>query len=101
LENKDRQEAIRKKGFDMNGAADYSETTDYGKIKVGLKTLEDAIIDLGFYKKVEGRRCIDKRVVLRAIIDKDYRAIRVISDYFYRTNGIYQRIVNYYATMYR
>ena len=101
MENKDRQEAIRKKGFDMNGAADYSETTDYGKIKVGLKTLEDAIIDLGFYKKVEGRRCIDKRVVLRAIIDKDYRAIRVISDYFYRTNGIYQRIVNYYATMYR
>jgi len=101
LENKDRQEAIRKKGFDMNGAADYSEKVDYGKIKVGLKTLEDAIIDLGFYKKVEGRRCIDKRTVLRAIIDKDYRAIRVISDYFYRTNGIYQRIVNYYATMYR
>lgn len=101
MENKDRQEAIRKKGFDMNGAADYSEQVDYGKIKVGLKTLEDAIIDLGFYKKVEGRRCIDKRAVLRAIIDKDYRAIRVISDYFYRTNGIYQRIVNYYATMYR
>ena len=40
MENKERQEAIREKGFDMNGA------TDYGKIKVGIKTLEDAIIDL-------------------------------------------------------
>ena len=27
--------------------------------------------------------------------------IRIISDFFYRTNGIYQRIINYYATMYR
>lgn len=95
MENKDRQEAIREKGFDMNGA------TDYGKIKVGIKTLEDAIIDLGFYKKIDGRRAFDKRVIMRAIIDRDYRAIRIISDYFYRTNGIYQRIVNYYATMYR
>ena len=95
LENKDRQEAIRDKGFDMNGAA------DYGKIKVGIKTLEDAIIDLGFYKKIDGRRCIDKRAVMRAIMDRDYHAIRMISDYFYRIDGIYQRLVNYYATMYR
>jgi len=95
LDKQERQEAIREKGFDMNGAA------DYGKIKVGIKTLEDAIIDLGFYKKVEGRHCFDKRMIMRAIIDKDYRAIKIISDYFYRTNGIYQRIVNYYATMYR
>ena len=94
-DNKDRQEAIREKGFDMNGAA------DYGKIKVGIKTLEDAIINLGFYKKFGERFYFDKRAVMRAIIDRDYRAIRIISDYFYRTNGIYQRIVNYYATMYR
>ena len=95
MENKERQEAIREKGFDMNGA------TDYGKIKVGIKTLEDAIIDLGFYKKCGERRYFDKRMIMKAIIDRDYRAIRIISDYFYRTNGIYQRVVNYYATMYR
>ena len=95
MDNKDRQEAIREKGFDMNGA------TDYGKIKVGIKTLEDAIINLGFYRKFGERGYFDKRMIMRAIIDRDYRAIRIISDYFYRTNGIYQRIVNYYATMYR
>ena len=95
MENKERQEAIREKGFDMNGA------TDYGKIKVGIKTLEDAIIDLGFYKKCGEKRYFDKRMIMKAIIDRDYRAIRIISDFFYRTNGIYQRIVNYYATIYR
>ena len=95
MENKDRQEAIREKGFDMNGA------TEYGKIKVGIKTLEDAILDLGFCKKVGEKRFFDKRAIMRAIIERDYRAIRIISDFFYRTNGIYQRIVNYYASMYR
>ena len=103
MSNKDRQEAIREKGFDMNGATDYSKI-EYGKIKVGIKTLEDAIIDLGYYKKF-GReylgRYFNKYEIMRAIIEKDYRALRVISDFFYRANGIYQRIVNYYATMYR
>ena len=96
MENKDRQKAIRDKGFNMNG------TTDYGKIKVGLKTLEDAILNLGNYKRIKDHRCFfDKATIIKAIADKDYRALRIISDYFYRTNGIYQRIVNYYATMYR
>lgn len=32
---------------------------------------------------------------------KDVPLIRKISDYFYRTNGIYQKAVNYYASMYK
>ena len=102
MENKDRQDAIREKGFAFNG----NGTTEYGKIKVGVKTLEDAVINLGSYKKLwrrhsESMRFYDKFEILRAIAEKDYHKIRVISDFFYRTNGIYQRIVNYYATMYR
>ena len=104
MENKDRQDAIRKKGFSFSGSRD--GTTEYGKIKVGVKTLEDAVINLGSYKKLwrkygETARFYDKFEILRAIAEKDYHKIRVISDFFYRTNGIYQRIVNYYATMYR
>jgi hypothetical protein len=104
LENKDRQDAIREKGFSFSGNRD--GTTEYGKIKVGVKTLEDAVINLGSYKKLwrrhsESMRFYDKFEILRAIAEKDYHKIRVISDFFYRTNGIYQRIVNYYATMYR
>lgn len=104
MENKDRQDAIREKGFSFSGSRD--GTTEYGKIKVGVKTLEDAVINLGSYKKLwrkygETARFYDKFEILRAIAEKDYHKIRVISDFFYRTNGIYQRIVNYYATMYR
>ena len=99
MENKDRQEAIREKGFAMDG----NSTTEYGKIKIGVKTLEDAILNLGSYSRIDEyfRRFYHKPDILKAIAEKDYRALRAISDFFYRTNGIYQRIVNYYATMYR
>ena len=99
--SEERQREIREKGFSFSPKDDGTPASNYGKIKVGAKTLEDAIIELGFYKKLDGRRMHDKRAIMRAIIDRDYRSIRLISDYFYRTNGIYQRIVNYYATMYR
>ena len=94
----ERQEQIREKGFSMNGSS------QYGKIKVGTKILEDAVINLGTYPKLKDTSCLrfyDKVAILRAIAEKDIRAIRAISDFFYRTNGIYQRIVNYYSTMYR
>lgn len=96
--NKERQEQIREKGFSMNGSS------QYGSIKVGTKTLEDAVINLGAYQKLKDTSCLrfyDKIAILRAIAENDVKAIRAISDFFYRTNGIYQRIVNYYATMYR
>lgn len=99
MENKDRQDAIREKGFSMAG----NSTTEYGKIKVGVKTIEDAILNLGAYRRIDigCGRYFDKHDILKAIATRDYRLIRAISDFFYRTNGIYQRICNYYATMYR
>lgn len=78
--------------------------TDYGKMKVGVKTVDDAIIDLGLYPQLEGiagRRFITKKDILNAAINRDYKMIRIISDFFYRTNGIYQSLVDFYATMYR
>ncbi len=90
------QEAIHAKGFDMvNGPA-----TEYNKLKVGLKTVQDAVLELGTLK--DGRReFFNKKDIMRALADRDLRALRAISNYFYRTNGIYQKVVDYYATMYR
>ena len=88
-----RQDAIRSKGFDMGG-------TTYGKIKIGTKSLEDAVLNLGSIQK-ETRNTINKSVIYRALIDNDVEKLREISNYFYKTSGIYQRVCNYFATMYR
>lgn len=79
----------------VNGPA-----TEYNKMKIGLKTVQDAVIELGTLK--DGRReFYNKKDIMRALADRDLRALRAISNYFYRTNGIYQKVVDYYATMYR
>ena len=73
---------------------------EYGKIKVNTKTLEDAVLNLGSIQNVT-RGWINKSVLYRALMDNDIVKLREISDYFYKTSGIYQRVCNYFATMYR
>ena len=74
--------------------------TDYGKIKVGVKSLDDALLNLGSLKTAN-KNYADKRVVMRALADRDLDTLREISNFFYRTNGIYFRACNYFATLYR
>ena len=38
---------------------------------------------------------------MRAIVTKDYRKLRMISDFFYAASGIYQTVCNYFAFLYR
>lgn len=73
---------------------------EYGKIKVGVKTLEDAILQLGSLKQ-GNRRAVDKAVIMQALAENDLPTLREVSNYFYRVSGIYQRACNYFATMYR
>lgn len=90
------QEAIHKKGFNiMDGAA-----TEYNKIKVGVKTVQDAVLELGNYK-YGLKEFADRRQIMKALAEKDVHKLRAISNYFYRTDGIYQKVVDYFATMYR
>ena len=74
--------------------------TEYGHIKSGTKQLADAVINLGAIEK-STKGYISKGVVLKALFDNDVPKLREISNYFYKTNGIYQRLCNYVATMYR
>ena len=103
---KNRMESIKKKGFDMvrNDTADiYSgdyASKDFAKIKIGLKTAQDAILNLGDYKKIDPRLG-DKQEVLRAIRNGDLNTLRDVSNFFYRTSGIYNRLCRYMAYMYR
>ena len=73
---------------------------EFGKMKVGKKTLEDPALDLSTLKQVS-KNYGNKKNVLKALVDKDITSLREISNYFYRTNGIYFRICNYFAQMYR
>ena len=72
----------------------------YSAIKVGVKKLEDSILELGSLKKVE-KSYSNKIEILKALGDNDIEKLRDISNYFYRTNGVYFRACNYFSTMYR
>ena len=77
-----------------------TDVTSYGKIKVGVKSLDNATIMLGNLATAN-RNYGNKEVILKALAEQDVNTLREISNYFYRTSGIYQRACNYFATMYR
>ena len=100
---------IKKKGFNMIGAEDYQILNqandsyipvDFAKIRVGVKSVSDAILKLGDFRKINPQLA-DKGQVLRAIHYGDLDKMRDISNYFYKISGIYQRLCRYMAYMYR
>ncbi len=99
---------IKKKGFNMIGTEDslISEQAksfipvDFSKLKVGAKIVSDATLKLGDFQKINPHLA-SKEEVLRAIHFCDYDKMRQISNYFYKTSGIYQRLCRYMAYMYR
>lgn len=100
-----KQEYIHSKGFNIAARPDeevqYSYTSrEYGKLKAGIKLIEDAIIDLGTLRKVN-RNYGDKTYILNAIARHDYNTMREISSEFYEISGLYQRFCRYMATLYR
>lgn len=74
---------------------------DYGKIKVGVKTLDDATLNLSSYRDFAGYGSINKNIVFRALATQDYAELRRISNTFYNSNGMYQRVCDYFAFLYR
>lgn len=107
---KQRQLEIKEKGFnfvrdgviyDNRPDLDFwDETRDFSKIKVGLRTVDDATFKLGTYRKVNPKYG-DKQYILNAIYRHDYNELREISEYFYESSGIYYRLCRYLAFLYR
>ena len=108
---RNRIEEIHSKGFNIIAGGqdtDLKQQTgyqgmpalDFNKIKIGAKNLDDAILKLGDLKKVNPRLA-NKETVLKAIDNYDLKMMREISDFFYKTSGIYSRILRYMAFMYR
>jgi len=72
----------------------------FNKIKLGPSVLEDVVLDLGTYKKIN-KKLADKEYVVDAIQRGDLDKMREISNFYYAVNGIYARILRYMAFMYR
>ena len=89
-----RKETIYSKGFDMlRGGREIELRTldnEFKKIKVGVKNLDDAVLELGSLRKILPRAPFgDKRALYRAIMNNDYVTLREFSRFFYKTSGIY------------
>lgn len=69
-------------------------------MKVGLKRLDDAIMDLGSFSKDGSKNFNNKKVIQDAIEKRDYNSMREISVYFYEASGIYRRLCQYLAYLY-
>ncbi len=105
-----RKEEIKKKGFSMisneremitdDASQNNFTPVDFSKIKVGTKTLEDAILNLGNYRRAD-TRFVDRDLIYRALLNRDYEEMRAISNFFFDSSGIYARLCRYMAKMYR
>ena len=100
---RNRQQQIKSKGFSMTTAHDLNDRyipTDFSKIKLGLQTLDNAIVNYGTYQRIN-QRLGNKENVLRAINNNDIVSLRQISNFFYKTSGIYNRLCRYMAYLYK
>lgn len=102
-----KKEEIKKKGFSIPLDREIDRTTispfentDFSKIRVGAKTLEDANFTLGDLKRVD-RGLGDKVNILKAIHEGDICKMREISSHFYKISGIYSRLCRYMAYLYK
>ena len=92
-----RQEKILKQ---REGANNQFIPSDYAKIRVGAKSLDDATLNLGSFKAISPKFG-EKKEVLKAIACYDIDKMRQISNFFYKTSGIYSRLCRYMAYSYK
>lgn len=99
---RNRMQDIKSKGFNISAQEEQpvQNYVDFGRIKMGAKVLDDAILNIGVLKKVDSTYA-NKENVLTALANRDYAMLREISNFFYETSGIYSRLCTYLSTLYR
>ena len=88
---KTRNEEIHEKGFNMIGqerAYSVLGPEEYKKIKVGVRHLEDAILNLGSIKQtLPTHMYTNKKNIIKALVENDLTELRAISNFYYNLNG--------------
>ena len=89
------------KRFGLIGSQSDTRTPrEYNKIKIGKTVLkDDAFLNTDFLKPKH--RKMKRSEIEQAIERQDLKKIRAISEYFFYSNGIYQRLCRYMAYLYR
>lgn len=94
-----RQEEIHEKGFNLYNAG---QSTEYKKIKISGGVLENPTIDVKTIQKcLPQNRYTTKEDILRVLARNDIPRLRAISNLYYNINGIYKRMCNLFAQLYR
>ena len=83
----------------FSSSAGFNPETEYAKIRIGVKSLEDAIVSLGTYKKLNPT--MTKEAIQRAIAIGDVNFMREASDFYFKISGIYSRLCKHLANFYR
>ena len=73
---------------------------NFAKMRVGLKTLDDAMFNISPLKKLDSRLA-DKANIQNAIKNNNIKLQREISNFFFKISGIYQRLCRHMANFYR
>ena len=100
-----RIEKIHAKGFNMSTPrsipieGNVIPDVDYSRMKVGIKSLDDAVINLGEYKKLNPN--MTKENIQRAIARGDIDFLREASNFYFRISGIYSRLCKHLSNFYR
>ena len=103
MDENNRQQDIHSKGFNMTTASYSSEANvpiDFSKIRVGAKMLDDAVLNLNAFSKIN-KSIADKNRINQALSSQDFVTLRQISNYYYGISGIYQRLCKYLASLYK
>ncbi|MBR6517715.1 MAG: hypothetical protein IKT40_12865 [Bacilli bacterium] len=74
---------------------------DFSKIRIGTKSIEDGLLDLNALNKQKKSSYDNKSTVLKALTSQNYTELRQISQYYFETSGIYNRLCKYLAYLFK
>lgn len=73
--------------------------TDYSKVKVGIRALDDAVLNLDNFRKLNP--VMTKENIQQAITRGDVEFMRAASEFYFKVSGIYARLCKHLANFYR
>ena len=96
--DKERNEQIHEKGFNMYNYITSDLDGEYKRIKVGVAQLDDAVLNIGtIHEALPNHQFANKKYIIKALSENNVEELRAISNLYYNINGIQEGVCNYLA----